>query len=235
MHAPIHPPLARSPAYTHSPHRQHRHLQIKLIIICKHLKCRWRIWLISFEFFFSFFSSAERRFWKWSLLCVVFIVDGTCHSFAWQLTAQTARSTKHGGNAVCVCVVVVKQSSGSDTCVYWYISIRHIIIQSYYYVLSCIYHLPLSVNRVSLWDLSLEMNRFDLVVRHRARRSNKLIIYLVWLVYGFRCCACACVCLFAPHSSSVLFISASAAEQILDWWLMALFRSHHFLCWCTID
>lgn len=31
---------------------------------------------------------------------------------------------------------------------------QHIIIQSYYYVLSCIYHLPLSVNRFSLWDFS---------------------------------------------------------------------------------
>lgn len=113
---------------------------------------------------------------------------------------------------------------------------QHIIIQSYYYVLSCIYHLPLSVSRVSLWDLLLTMNRFDLVVWHRERRSNKLIIYLfdvtrVW----FRCfffCFSSSVCLFRsswPNEYLTVVVQKSKRScwwtNGLDWFLSLVWES----------
>lgn len=103
---------------------------------------------------------------------------------------------------------------------------QHIIIQSYYYVLSCIYHLPLSVNRVSLWDFLPTMNRFDLVVWHRDRRSNKLIIYLfdvtLYLVPLF----------FLLFFIFCLFISTAVGRS--NTWLV-WFRSQHASCWCKSD
>lgn len=124
----------------------------------------------------------------------------------WQLEQQEAekgkkikKQTRCGGEAI-------EWLARSHILIY-----QHIIIQSYYYVLSSIYHLPLSDNRVSLWDLSLTMNRSNLVVWHRERRTNKLIIYLIDVTrIWFRC-------FFFCFSSSVCLFQQQSAEQMLGW------------------